>query len=260
MEVVITSSPEATGALVGAAIARLVTERAEAVLGLATGSSPLPVYDYLLTRSTEGLDLSQVLVFTLDEYLGLPADHPETYRSFIRRAFTDPAGVPESRLRTPDSEAADIDHMCRDFEQQITAAGGIDLQILGIGRDGHIGFNEPISSLASRTRLKTLTDQTRADNARFFGGDPAAVPRHVVTQGIGTILEARHCILIASGEQKAEGIAAAVEGPVSAAVPASALQLHGHVTVVLDEAAASRLTRRDYYRDTYANKPDWQEI
>lgn len=136
----------------------------------------------------------------------------------------------------------------------------MDLQVLGIGTDGHIGFNEPCSSLASRTRIKTLTRQTRIDNARFFDGDIEQVPHHVITQGIGTILEARHLILLATGEGKADAVAATVEGPVAAVCPASALQLHPHATVVVDEAAASKLKLADYFRHTYDNKPAWQGI
>ena len=157
----------------------------------------------------------------------------------------------------PDGAADDIVAACDEYEERIRGAGGIDVQLLGIGADGHVGFNEPTSSLASRTRVKTLTAQTRRDNARFF--DHADdVPRHVVTQGIGTILEARHLLLIATGAAKAEAIAKALEGPVTSMCPASAVQLHPHVTVVVDEAATACLTLTDYYRDTFAGKPPWQ--
>ena len=136
----------------------------------------------------------------------------------------------------------------------------MDLQLLGIGSDGHIGFNEPSSSLGSRTRLKTLTDATRRDNARFFDDRIDDVPRHCLTQGIATILDAGHLILIATGDTKADPVARAVEGPITAMVPASALQLHPHVTVLLDEAAAGGLANTDYYRETWANKPAWQRL
>src|SRR5947199_5771815 len=160
----------------------------------------------------------------------------------------------------PDGAAEDVQRACEAYDAALAAAGGVDLQLLGIGTDGHIGFNEPCSSLASRTRIKTLTEQTRVDNARFFDGDIEQVPHHVITQGIGTILEARHLVLLATGEGKADAVAATVEGPLSALVPASALQLHPHATVVVDEAAASGLKLADYFRATYAAKPHWPSI
>jgi glucosamine-6-phosphate deaminase len=149
---------------------------------------------------------------------------------------------------------------CAHYEASIAAADGVDLQLLGIGSDGHIGFNEPVSSLGSRTRLKTLTKRTRLDNARFFDGDVDAVPLHVITQGIGTIREARHLVLVAWGSEKAGAVAACVEGPITAMFPASALQLHPHATVVIDEDAASGLSLADYFRDTWAAKPEWQGL
>ena len=159
----------------------------------------------------------------------------------------------------PDGRLDGIAHAGEVYEAAIMDAGGIALQILGIGTDGHIGFNEPGSSFASRTRVKTLTEQTRADNARFFAS-PDEVPMHCITQGLGTILEAGQLVLLAFGRSKAAALAAAVEGPVSASVPGSAIQLHPHVTVVVDEDAAAELTRADYYRYAYANKPAWQGL
>jgi glucosamine-6-phosphate deaminase len=159
----------------------------------------------------------------------------------------------------PDGMASDIPAFCDRYERKIAAAGGIDLQLLGIGTDGHIGFNEQTSSLASRTRIKTLTPGTRRDNARFFG-DHEKVPHHVITMGIGTILEARHCLLLAFGKQKARAIAAAVEGPITSMNPASALQQHARTTVVLDEDAAAKLKLKSYYRYVYAHKPEWQKL
>ena len=156
----------------------------------------------------------------------------------------DPAGLPEAGPR---------------YEAAIRAAGGIDLQVLGIGGDGHLAFNEPGSSLASLTRIKTLTAQTRRDNARFFGSADE-VPRHVLTQGLGTILRAGHLLLVRRGRAKAAAVAAAVEGPVAASCPASVLQLHPHVSVLLDEGAASGLARGDHYREVYAAKPGWQGL
>ena len=228
------------------------------MLGLATGSSPLPVYAALVERVRAGeATFAEASAFLLDEYVGLGPDHPQSYRAFIETHLSSQVDFPPGAVRGPDGGAADLLAACDDYEQAIAGAGGIDLQLLGIGADGHIGFNEPTSSLGSRTRLKTLTRQTREDNARFFGS-PEDVPRHVITQGIGTILAARHLVLVADGEGKAAAIAAAVEGPVTAMCPASALQLHPHATVVVDEAAAGHLTLAGYYRDTFAAKPDWQ--
>ena len=260
MEVVIQPDGEAVARLVADAIERLVTSKPDAVLGLATGSSPLGVYNQLVDRHRAGtLSFRRAVAFLLDEYIGLPPDHPESYRAFITRHFSGLVDIDPHNVHVPDGAASDIDAACADYEAKIRDAGGVDLQLLGIGGDGHLGFNEPTSSLASRTRVKTLTEQTRNDNNRFFG-DLDDVPRHVVTQGIGTILDARHLVLIAIGEAKAEPIARAVEGPLASMCPASAIQLHPHATVVIDEAAATRLTLSDYYRATFAAKPRWQSI
>lgn len=250
MEVVITADP---GRIAADAIAAHV--RPGAVLGLATGSSPLPVYTELLRRRDAGdLSFAGVRSFTLDEYVGLPRTHPQSYHAVIRREFTDSAGI---TVDSPDGQAADISAEAARYEAAIRDAGGIDVQLLGIGTDGHIGFNEPGSSLASRTRVKTLTPQTRADNARFFDS-VADVPVHVLTQGLGTILEAKHLVLVATGPGKAPAVATAVEGPVSAMCPASVLQLHPHVTFVVDEAAAASLRLADYYRFVADHKPEHQ--
>lgn len=254
-EVVIVPDEGAAGALVADAIEALVHRRPDAVLGVATGSTPLPVYRALAPR---GLPLRRVRAFALDEYVGLPRGHPESYAAVVRREVTDPLGLDPALVRVP-GDGGSLATAGEDYEAAIAAAGGVDLQLLGIGTDGHIGFNEPGSSLASRTRIKTLTEQTRRDNARFFSS-LADVPRHCITQGLGTIREARHLALLAFGEAKAEAVAGAVEGPVTASLPGSAIQLHPHVTVVLDEAAASRLAFLGYYRDTWAHKPDWQGL
>ena len=260
MEVVILRDAREVGTTAASVFDRLVRSRPAAVLGLATGASPLPVYDELARRvREEGLDFSRATGFTLDEYVGLPPGHAESYEEVIRREFADRVGFDPARLHCPDGRAADLPAACAEYEETIRAAGGIDLQILGIGTDGHIGFNEPGSSLASRTRIKTLTEQTRRDNARFFGS-PAEVPHHVVTQGVGTIMEARHILLVATGAMKAEAVHGLVEGPVSAMCVASVLQFHPHATVVIDKAAASALRLADYYRQVYENKPDWQEL
>lgn len=258
MEVVIAPAAE-LAVLAADIVERALAASSRPVLGLATGSSPLAVYDELARRHDEdGLSFDRALGFMLDEYVGLPADHPERYRNVIATSIADRVGWPAEAVHGPDGLADDLQAACAAYEDAIAAAGGVDVQLLGIGTDGHIGFNEPGSSLASRTRIKTLTSQTRADNARFFGGDVAAVPRHCLTQGLDTILDARHAVLIATGRQKAEAVHQMVEGPVSAMWPATVLQLHPHATVLLDEAAAGRLQLADYYRQTYAGRPTWQ--
>lgn len=260
MEVVIVQNATAGGELIADSIAGLLRRKPDALLGVATGSTPLPIYQALTAKVRSGeLDAARARIAQLDEYVGLPPGHPESYRSVVLREVVEPLGLSESAFIGPDGSAADVPAACEAYDRALAEAGGVDLQLLGIGTDGHIGFNEPCSSLASRTRIKTLTRQTREDNARFFDS-PDEVPHHVITQGIGTILEARHLVLLATGEGKAEAVAQAVEGPVAAFVPASALQLHPHATVVVDEAAASRLKLADYFRATFASKPDWQGI
>jgi glucosamine-6-phosphate deaminase len=259
MEVVISTTPDEAAKLAAGAISELIGHRPDAVLGVATGSTPLLIYDELGRRVARGaLSLANARAFMLDEYVGLPADHPQRYRTVIREEFVDKVDIDPAQVFGPDGLAADLASACEAYEQAIADAGGVDLQILGIGTDGHIAFNEPGSSLASRTRIKTLTSQTRRDNARFFGGNVEAVPDHCLTQGIGTILQARHILLVASGRGKAEAVHQLVEGPVSAMWPATALQLHPHVTVLLDTAAASRLQLASYFIETYQGKPGWQ--
>jgi len=259
MEVVPLGSAGEIAEVAADIIEAVVRRKPAAVLGLATGSTPLPTYRELLRRHEAGVGpcYADVTCFNLDEYVGLPAAHEQSYRATIARELTDGLGVSSDRVNGPDPVADGLLTAGERYEALIAAAGGIDVQLLGIGSDGHLAFNEPGSSLASRTRIKTLTRQTRKDNARFFGS-PDEVPTHVLTQGLGTILEARHLVLIAIGEMKAEATAAAVEGPVSASCPASVLQLHPHVTVLLDPTSAARLARLAYYREVYSAKPAWQ--
>ncbi|MGX9790479.1 glucosamine-6-phosphate deaminase [Mycobacterium sp. MMS18-G62] len=261
MEVVILADAKEIAGVAADAIGALLDRKPDSVLGLATGSSPLAIYDELVARCDAGLiSFGQARGFTLDEYVGLPADHPERYRNVIDRVFVSRVDFAPGAVHGPDGLAADIPAACAAYESAIREAGGVDLQILGIGTDGHIAFNEPGSSLASRTRIKTLTRQTRIDNARFFGGDVDSVPTHCLTQGLGTIMEARHVILVAAGGRKAEAVHHLVEGPVSAMWPATILQHHPHVTTLLDDAAAHRLQLAGYYRETYRAKPHWQGI
>ncbi|TFH72807.1 glucosamine-6-phosphate deaminase [Cellulomonas sp. HD19AZ1] len=260
MEVVIAPGAE-LARLAADAVERLLTARPDAVLGLATGSSPLAVYDELARRHAErGLSFARARAFLLDEYVGLPADHPERYRNVIETELVARVDLRPEAVQGPDGLADDLPAACAAYEAAIVDAGGVDLQVLGIGTDGHVAFNEPGSSLASRTRIKTLTRQTREDNARFFGGDVDRVPTHCLTQGLATISSARHLVLLAQGRHKAEAVHQLVEGPVSALWPATVLQLHPHVTVLVDEAAASRLQLAHYYRETYAAKPAWQAL
>lgn len=252
MEVIITEEA-GIGALVADEIQELLARRPDAVLGLATGSSPLRVYDELARRTDAGeLSFAQARGFTLDEYVGLPAGHPCSYRTVIDEELVSRVDFAPGAVRALDGAAEDLAASCAAYEAAIEEAGGVDLQILGVGTDGHIAFNEPGSSFASRTRIKTLTAQTRRDNARFFGDDVGAVPRHCVTQGLGTIMQARRIVLIAVGSGKAEAVHHLVEGAVSATWPGTILQHHPHVTLVIDEAAASRLQFSDYYRYVYA--------
>jgi glucosamine-6-phosphate deaminase len=255
MEVVITEHPEQVMADI---IEHAVRDGGPGtLLGLATGSSPLATYDELVRRhDEEGLSFAGVNAVLLDEYVGLPPTHPESYARFIRDGFTDRIDL--GAVHSPDGMAPDSVAAAAEYDALIGRIGPVDVQILGIGSNGHIGFNEPSSSLTSRTRIKTLTEKTRADNARFFGGDLEQVPRHVITQGLGTICEARHLALVATGAGKAAAIAAAVEGPLSASCPASILQWHPHATIVVDPAAAADLRDADYYRYVYANKPQHQ--
>jgi len=260
VEVVIVPGAAEAGALVGDAVADLLAARPAAVLGLATGSSPLALYEDLARRHAAGqLSFAAARAFLLDEYLDLPAGDARGYRRFIADNLERHVDFAPGAVRAPDVGADDVVAACARYEDAIAAAGGVDLQLLGIGIDGHIGFNEPGSSLASRTRIKTLTDQTRRDNARFFASLDE-VPRHVVTQGVGTILDARHVVLLAFGGAKADAVSRAVEGPVTAMVPGSALQLHPHATVVIDEPAAAGLTLAGYYRETWEHKPRWQGL
>jgi glucosamine-6-phosphate deaminase len=260
VEVVIVATPDDAARVVADVVIDVLARHRAPVLGLATGSSPLGAYRLLVDahrrRRTSFAHASAVL---LDEYVGLPRDHPQAYRTFIRRHLTDHVDLDPARLHGPDVWASDVPAACARFEALLAELGGVDLELLGIGSDGHVGFNEPSSSLGSRTRIKTLTEGTRRDNARFFEsrGD---VPRHVVTQGLATICAARHLVLIATGAVKSPPVAAAVEGPLSAMCPASVLQLHPHATVVVDEAAAAGLRLADYYRAVYAGKPAWQGL
>jgi glucosamine-6-phosphate deaminase len=260
MEVIIEANAQEVSRHAARIFRHQLRQKPHSVLGLATGTTPLGLYNELVGLYTLGeIDFSQVTMFNLDEYVGLGPEHPQSYASYMRQHLFSKINVTPGRCHIPDGTATDLAEHCGTYERMISEAGGIDLQLLGIGSDGHIGFNEPSSSLSSRTRLKTLTERTIQDNARFFRSS-AEVPRHVITMGVGTIMEARRCLVLATGEKKAGAVAAAVEGPITADVPASILQMHRTCTLIVDEPAAARLRRKDYYRWVYANKPDFQRI
>lgn len=260
MEIVIQPNAHAASLIAANIIANKVRVNPACVLGLATGGTPVPMYRELVRMHREdGLDFSRVTTFNLDEYVGLPPEHSQSYHAFMWEHLFSHINVPRERIHIPNGMAADIPGECAAYEAAIREAGGIDIQVLGIGSEGHIGFNEKSSSLASRTRIKTLTEQTRRDNARFFGSADD-VPMHVITMGVGTIMEARAVLLLAFGENKAVAIAEAVEGPISAMNPASILQMHPVAKALLDDAAAAKLSLNDYYRWVYDHKPDWQRF
>lgn len=258
MEVIILPDAAATGIAAAGVIAKQLRTRPRSVLGLATGSSPLPLYAELARmHREEGLDFSKATSFNLDEYVGIAPDHPQSYRRFMQTNFFDHVNIARANTHVPDGVAEDIPAACAAYEDAIAKAGGIDVQVLGIGANGHIGFNEPGSSLRSRTRFKTLTEQTCRDNARFFSSKDE-VPRHCMTMGIGTILESKQCLMLATGRGKADAVAAMIEGPLSAFCPASALQLHPAAKIFIDEAAAAKLAYTAYYRWVHNSRPAWQ--
>ena len=259
MEVII--QPDSTSASKVAAriIASKIRSKPDAILGLATGSTPLALYKELIwMHREEQLNFGDVTTFNLDEYVGLSKDHPASYYRFMRENLFDQINIPEYRIHIPDGMTPDVPSHCRQYEGAIKAAGGIDIQILGIGTDGHVGFNEPTSSLSSRTRIKTLTQQTRLDNAPFFP-DGEEVPHHVITMGVGTIMNSHTCILLAFGKKKAKAIADTIEGPINSMVPASILQMHQRAIIIIDEEASSELSKADYFKWVYDNKPEWQK-
>jgi glucosamine-6-phosphate deaminase len=258
LEVVIVADDESAGAIAAGIVERLLGDKPGCVIGVATGSSPIITYRRLVEAFGAGrISFADAHAVLLDEYVGLPTDHPQRYRRFVHEHLVDRVDLPADHVHAPDVDADDLAEAGWRYEALLAELGGVDVQLLGIGTDGHVGFNEPGSSLRSRTRIKTLTSATRADNARFFPSLDA-VPRHVMTQGLATIGDARHLVLIACGAAKAEPVAAAVEGPLTTSCPASILQWHPHVTVVIDEEAASGLVHSAYYRETHSGKPSWQ--
>ena len=260
MEAIIRPDQDSAALLVARIIARELRANPSLVLGLATGRTMEAVYRILVRlHREEGLDFSLCRTFNLDEYVGLSPDDARSYRYYMNQRLFSQVNLDLRNTHLPNGLAANLEAESRAYEQKIKRCGGIDLQLLGLGQAGHIGFNEPLSALHSRTRVKALSPITIEQNAVFFGG-AAMVPRRAITMGVGTILESRRCLLLATGAGKAEVIAKAVEGPITSMISATALQLHARCTVVLDEAAASKLQAADYYRWIFANEPEWEEF
>src|SRR5689334_8589464 len=259
MEVIIQPTEAAAAALVSRIVAHDLRVNPHLVLGLATGKTMEQVYRHLVRmHKEEKLDFSLCSTFNLDEYVGLFPNDQNSYRHYMDHHLFRHVNVDPRNTHLPNGMANDLDAECRRYEALIQRFGGIDLQLLGIGKAGHIGFNEPLSALRSRTRVKALTPTTLKQNSPFFGGE-AKVPRRAMTMGVGTIIEARRCLLLATGETKADVVAQAVEGPITSMVTASALQLHPRCTVVVDEEAAAELQEKEYYRWIFANEPEWQD-
>src|SRR6266571_3809033 len=255
MEVVIKRDYEQMSKAAAQIVVDVLNTKPNAVLGMATGSTPLGLYQELVRLHKAGeVDFSRVTTFNLDEYVGLPPNHEQSYHYFMHEHFFQHVNIPRHNINIPSGTTSNYPAFCQWYEGRIAECGGIDLQILGIGSDGHIAFNEPGSSLSSRTRLKTLSKQTIDDNARFFERRED-VPVYAITMGVGTILEAKTLVLLGHGANKASAVAAMVEGPVTSMVTASAIQLHRDSIVIVDEEAATGLTMRDYYEFIYAAKP-----
>lgn len=260
MEVIIQPNEQAAASLVARIIAADLRRNPRLVLGLATGRTMDLVYRQLAQlHRDEALDFSQCQTFNLDEYVGLSPENPNSYHYYMQEHLFRHLNIRPDSVHVPNGLAGDLDAECRHYEGLIKKAGGIDLQLLGIGRAGHIAFNEPLSSLQSRTRIKALSPPTLEQNGKFFGGTDKVPPR-AITMGVGTILESRRCLLLALGQDKADVVAKAVEGPITSMITATALQTHPRCAVVLDESAASRLTQKDYYRWIFTHEPEWQEF
>jgi len=258
MEIIIRPTAESAADLVARVIADELRAKPDLVLGLATGKTMEAVYANLVRmHRLEGIDFSRCRTFNLDEYVGLPGSDRNSYRHYMNHNLFLNVNVDLKNTHLPDGAAADIEAECRHYEQLIAQCDGIDLQLLGIGLSGHLGFNEPVSSFRSRTRVKVLSPVTLAQNGKFFP-TPEQMPRHAITMGMGTILDSRRCLFLATGAEKAEIVAKALEGPVTSMIPATALQFHPRCTVVIDEAAAGLLKEADYYRWIFANDLQWK--
>jgi glucosamine-6-phosphate deaminase len=261
MEIIIQPDSDAAAFMVARIIDREIRHKPDLVLGLATGRTMEAVYGHLARLHREkGLSFARCRTFNLDEYIGLPADHPCSYRHYMDHYLFSKIDINPKNTFLPNGAAPDLAEECRRYEQAITESGGIDLQLLGIGHDGHIGFNEPLSSLRSRTREKALTLSTLQANSAMFDNDINKVPRRAITMGVGTILDSKRALMLVTGTSKASILAKAAEGPITSMVTGSALQLHPRCTVIADEAAAANLEGIDYYRWIFANEPEWQDF
>ncbi len=260
MEVIIQPDSSKASLLVARLIAKKIRAKPDLVLGLATGQTMESLYQHLVEmHRTKGLDFSRCRSFNLDEYVGLPPEDVNSYRHYMNINLFQHINIKPENTQLPNGIAADLPAECARYEEAIRNAGGIDLQLLGIGQDGHIGFNEPLSAMFSRTREKALSPLTIAQNGNLFG-DPNRMPRRALTMGVGTILDSKRCIMLVTGAGKAEIIAKAIEGPITAMISASALQLHPHCTIVVDQAAATLLQGTDHYRWIFNNEPEWAEF
>ncbi len=260
MDVIIRPTADVAACLVARLIARQLRLKPHSVLGLATGRTMERVYGGLVRmHREEALDFSLCRTFNLDEYVGLPPDDVHSYRHYMNEQLFLQVNIDMRNTHLPHGTAPDIKAECRRYDDLIKECGGIDLQLLGLGESGHIGFNEPLSALRSRTRDKALTPTTIAQNAPLFD-PPDKMPRRGITMGVRTILESRKCILLVTGEEKADVLAKAVEGPVTSMISATALQLHPHCHIIVDEAAAAGLQGTEYYRWLFENEPEWQEF
>ncbi|MBE6379376.1 MAG: glucosamine-6-phosphate deaminase [Lentisphaerae bacterium] len=259
MEVIIQPDAAAAVKLTARIMGDALRKNPEMVFGLATGATMEAVYAELARMCREeGLDFSNAKSFNLDEYIGLAPEDKNSYRYYMEQHLFNHINIKKANTHLPNGMATDIPGEGARYEAAIAAAGGIDLQLLGIGQDGHIGFNEPLSSLGSRTRDKSLTPVTYKQNCIYFD-PPESMPRRAFTMGVGTILDARRIVMLVTGEHKADIIAKAVEGPVTSMISASAIQFHRNVVVIVDEAAASKLEGKDYYRWSFENEPCWNE-
>jgi glucosamine-6-phosphate deaminase len=259
MEVIIRPNTEDATRLASRLIKKEMEAKPSLVLGLATGRTMELLYSMLVDmHQHEGLNFNRVRTFNLDEYIGLPSEDLHSYRYYMNQHLFNRVNIDIRNTFLPNGMADDIDEECALYEDKIRRCGGIDLQVLGVGMSGHIGFNEPLSAMLSRTRAKALTPQTIEQNAPLFD-DPAKMPKRAITMGVGTILDSRRCILLATGESKADIIAKSVEGPVTSMISATALQLHPKCTVIIDQAAATKLSQQEYYRWIFENEPEWQE-
>ncbi len=261
MEIIIQPNSDAAARTVACVIAREIRRKPDLVLGLATGRTMESVYGYLAQmHRDQGLSFASCRTFNLDEYIGIPADHPSSYRHYMNMHLFSKIDINLKNTYLPNGMATDLTAECQRYEYAMVERGGIDLQLLGIGHDGHIGFNEPLSSLRSRTREKALTLSTLQANSAMFNNDMSQVPRRAITMGVGTILDSKRAIMLVTGASKATILAKAAEGAITSMVTGSALQLHPRCTIIIDEAASTGLEGIEYYRWIFANEPEWQNF